>query len=81
MSIAATRRFGLRRRNLNHGLQAALTLGSLGLWLPIWVGLSLLFEGWKGRYNWTLAGKSGVGLGRIERLALEPDQLRRMAHR
>lgn len=81
MSSLAANRFAFRRRNLNHGLHAALTLGSLGLWLPVWVALSLIFEGWKGRYNWTLAGKSGIGLGRIERLALEPDQLSRMAHR
>ncbi|HMM38024.1 MAG TPA: hypothetical protein PKB11_04640 [Desulfovibrio sp.] len=80
-AVAAARSLIFRRSNLNHGLHAALTLLSLGLWLPIWVAMCLSHEGWKSGHNWTLAGKTGVGLSRIERLQLEPEQLRRMAHR
>ncbi len=67
------------RINLNHGLHAVLTLASLGLWLPVWTWLCLRNEGWKSRYNWTVAGRSHVGLQRIERLDLELDQLHRLA--
>jgi len=68
-----------RHNNLNHGLHAALTALTLGLWLPVWLALCLFNEGWKSGHNWLLAGKGSVGLARLERLDVSPELRRRLA--
>ena len=62
--------------NLNHLVHALLTLGTFGFWLPVWLVQCLRHEGWKSRFNWTLAGHSSSGMHRIDRMDLSPETRR-----
>ncbi len=63
-------------RNVNHTLHMLLTIGTFGLWLPVWLGLTLAQEGWKRRHCWVVSGKSIKGMTRINRLDVSPETRR-----
>lgn len=60
-------------RNINHTLHMLLTIGTFGLWLPVWLGLTLAQEGWKHKYCWVTSGKTIKGMTQINRLNVSPE--------
>jgi hypothetical protein len=60
-------------RNVNHTLHMLVTIATFGLWLPVWLGLTLAQEGWKHRHCWIMSGKSIKGMSRINRLDIPPE--------